>query len=85
MAYTPKQWRAIKLYSETNNVVPQLSAFPNIRFMDKQGEITTLGITNLELLYEGFKEREKREKAQERREVAKREKAEKNAALRGSK
>lgn len=82
MAYSPKQWRAIRLYSEKHNVVPQLSAFPNVRFMDRQGEVTVVDVINLELQYDAHKEQEKRIRAQERREAVKREKADKAAVAR---
>lgn len=85
MSYTPKQWRAIKLYADKHNAIPQLSAFPNLRFMDRETrQFTTIDVFNLELQYEAHKEEEKRQKAQERRESAKRDKADKNAARRAT-
>lgn len=60
MSYSPKQWRAIKQYAEKNNVVPQLSAFPYLRFMDKAGVVTTLHINTLEDFYAAARERQKR-------------------------
>lgn len=35
MSYSPKQWRAISYYLEKNNLRPELSAYPVIRFTDK--------------------------------------------------
>lgn len=62
MSYSPRQWRAIKLWLETNNLRPELSVFPVVRATNKAtGEIIELHISGIEDLYTGHKERQKRE------------------------
>lgn len=67
MAYSPKQWRAIRLYSERNKVTPQLSAFPFVRFLRADGEIESMHISTLEDFYVGHKEKERRANAERRK------------------
>lgn len=67
MAYSPKQWRAIRLYIAKNKVRPQLSAFPYLRFITEGGEEQKVHISSLEDLYTAHQEQEKRQKAADRR------------------
>lgn len=62
MSYTPKQWRAISHYLKKNNLRPEISAFPVVRFTNKNtGKTGELHISNIEDFYVADKERSKRE------------------------
>ena len=72
MAFSPKQWRAIKMYMDNHDVRPELSVFPFVRFSNKtDGEIQSLHITALEDFYFAQKERDKRLKSEERKTARK--------------
>lgn len=77
MAYSPKQWRAIKLWLDKNELVAQLSAYPFLRGMDGEGNIVEAHISNLEDSYTAWQEQEKRRKAEERKEANRAKKLEK--------
>lgn len=63
MSYSPKQWRAIQLWLDKNNLRPELSPFPTIRGTNRDtGEVVQLHISNIEDFYTADKERQKREK-----------------------
>lgn len=69
MSYSPKQWRAINNYLTKNNLRPELSAFPVVRYSSREtGEIGEVHITSLEDFYTADRERAKRQKAEERKE-----------------
>lgn len=61
--FTPREWRAIKSYVEANNVVPQLSRYPNVRFHDRASD-QLIGKNIKDLLADYDQERKAR--AQER-------------------
>lgn len=61
MSYTAKQWRAISHYLKKNNLRPELSAFPVVRFTNKEtGEPGDIHISNIEDVYIADREKAKR-------------------------
>lgn len=47
MGYTPTQWKAIAKFAQDNSATPQLSAYPNVRFLMPDGSIEEKHITGL--------------------------------------
>lgn len=61
-------WRAINSYIKKTGFVPQLSAWPLYRFMDKETkEVTEIHIDNLMDMYAIEREKMKKERAEQRR------------------
>lgn len=67
MAYSPRQWRAIRYYLESHGFKPQLGHFPYIYYTDLKGETRKIHINSIEDIYTGHLETEKRRKAEERK------------------
>lgn len=74
MAYSPTQWKAIQRFQKLHNAKPQLSAYPNVRFLMSDGSIQEHNIGSLVDQYVGNKKKEASENAKERRLNAKRQK-----------
>lgn len=66
MAYTPRQYRAIKRYAEDNRLKPALSAYPVIYFVNSEGNQVRENIVSLEIYYDGARKRDARERARSR-------------------
>lgn len=47
MSYSAKQWRVIRWYSKRNDLRPQLSAWPNVRFLTKDDKYVEHHIASL--------------------------------------
>ena len=56
---TPRQERALTWYCKTNGLIPQLSAHPEYRFRDRQGNESERSITHILADYDKAKEEEK--------------------------
>jgi hypothetical protein len=74
MSYSSYQWRCINHYLKKNNAIPQLSAFPVVRFTNRETkEEGEANIQHIEDVYIADREKAKREasearKAQNRKE-----------------
>lgn len=69
MALQAKQLKAINWYCTENNLRPELSAFPEYFFTNKEtGERTSKSISTLVDWYDADRERVNRQKAAEARE-----------------
>ncbi len=60
MGFTAKQYKAIKWYAEKEELRPQLSAYPTVYFLNKDGVTVKENILSLTTAYEGREKREKR-------------------------
>jgi hypothetical protein len=70
MSYSPKQWRAINHYLKKNSLIPQISAFPFVRYTNRDTkEPGEEHITNIELLYDADREKAKREAREEAKQT----------------
>lgn len=66
--YTPTNYKAIGWFAEQNNCIPQLSSWPNVRFMVKgTEEIIVREITGLTFEYLNAHREEQKEKARARK------------------
>jgi len=64
MGFSTKQWKAIRWFSESENLVPQMSAFPLVSFRIREiGSEVQYNISSIELAYKGYKESVRRQKA----------------------
>lgn len=47
--------RAIAVFAELRNLIPQLSAWPQMRFKDRDGNIIEVGMVNILAVYDVYK------------------------------
>lgn len=62
MSYTAKQWRAINWIVKRDKLVPQISAWPRVRFKRPDGTILEEFITDIVAWYDNHLEQQKRVK-----------------------
>ncbi len=67
MSPTPKQWRVIKWFMDKEHVIPQLSAYPTVRFLTKDAEIVEHNIRDLADWYDADLKQQARDRAAARR------------------
>jgi len=71
MSDTAKQWRAINWLIERDDLSPQLSAYPRVRFKRPDGTTFEEHITDIVAWYDNYLEQEKRARAKARRQKRK--------------
>lgn len=71
MSYTSKQWKAINWIVKRDNLKPQISAWPLVRFTRPDGTVLEESITTIADWYDNAKAQQKRANQQARKEEKK--------------
>lgn len=70
MAFSAAQWKAIKWFADSQDLIPQMSAYPIVTFKDRgTGELVAHNISSLEISFTGHKMASRRAKTQETKDA----------------
>lgn len=69
MAFSTAQWKAIKWFADTEDLIPQMSVYPVVTFKERAtGKLVEHNISSLEIAFTGHKASERRRKSTEAKE-----------------